>query len=69
MARIAFRFDRMHHGRLRSMIDVINSLESAPPALEQSGDRESVAGGRPMEPDVRSLDDEEADGAYDPPST
>jgi len=69
MARIAFRFDRMHHGRLRSMIDIINALESAPPELEQSGDRESVAGGRPMEPDVRARDDEEADGAYDPSST
>jgi uncharacterized protein (TIGR00730 family) len=29
-ARIAFAFDRMHHGRMREMINVLNDLESAP---------------------------------------
>jgi uncharacterized protein (TIGR00730 family) len=59
MARIAFRFDRMHHGRLRSLIDALNGLASAPPKPTGPADREAVAGGRPMEPDVRARDDEE----------
>ena len=59
MSRIAFRFDRMHHGRLRSLIDACNALASAPPMPEGPADREAVAGGRPMEPDVRARDDEE----------
>ena len=29
-ARIKFNFDRMHHGRLRQLIDAVNDLESAP---------------------------------------
>ncbi|HUP84867.1 MAG TPA: TIGR00730 family Rossman fold protein [Acidimicrobiales bacterium] len=62
MSRIAFRFDRMHHGRLRSLIDAVNSLPSAPPKPEGPSNREAVAGGRPMEPDVRARDDEERGG-------
>jgi uncharacterized protein (TIGR00730 family) len=31
LPRIAFRFDRMHHGRLRELIDALNGHESAPP--------------------------------------
>ena len=61
MSRVAFRFDRQHHGRLRSLIDALNGLASAPPrpAIAGTADRETVAGGRPMEPDVRARDDEE----------
>ena len=59
LSRIAFRFDRMHHGRLRSLIDALNALPSAPPKPEGPADRDTVAGGRPMEPDVRARDDEE----------
>jgi uncharacterized protein (TIGR00730 family) len=59
MARVAFRFDRFHHGRLRSLIDALNALASAPPKPEGPAAREVVAGGRPMEPDVRSREDEE----------
>lgn len=29
-ARIVFQFDRMHHGRLRQLINAVNRLESAP---------------------------------------
>lgn len=57
--RLAFVFDRMHHGRLRSLIDRINGLASAPPRTEGPADREVVAGGRPMEPDVRARDQED----------
>ena len=59
MSRISLRFDRMHHGRLRSLIDALNALPSAPPMPDGPADREAVAGGRPMEPDVRARDDEE----------
>jgi uncharacterized protein (TIGR00730 family) len=65
LPRIAFRFDRMHHGRLRSLIDRINAFESAPSPLEGPADRDVVAGGRPMEPDVRARDDEEAEVGAD----
>ena len=34
LARIGFRFDRMHHGRLRELIDALNALPSAPPVAE-----------------------------------
>ena len=66
MARIALRFDRMHHGRLRSLIDALNALPSAPPKPVGPADREAVAGGRPMEPDVRARDDEEGVGDDEP---
>ncbi len=69
LARITFRFDRMHHGRLRSLIDAINSLDSAPVDHPQPAVRDAVAGGRPMEPDVRARDDEESDGSYEVPVT
>ncbi len=61
LARLAFRFDRLHHGRLRSLIDRINGLASAPAPADRSGPpvRDAVAGGRPMEPDVRARDDED----------
>ncbi len=61
MARITFRFDRIHQGRLRAMIDALNSLGSAPAEIAGPADREVVAGGRPMEPDVRARDDEEGE--------
>ncbi len=59
MARLAFRFDRFHHGRLRSLIDAVNDFASAPPEPTGPVDRDVVAGGRPMEPDVRARDDED----------
>jgi uncharacterized protein (TIGR00730 family) len=59
MVRIAFRFDRLHHGRLRSLIDALNGLPSAPTMPRGPGGRDTVAGGRPMETDVRARDDEE----------
>jgi uncharacterized protein (TIGR00730 family) len=59
LARLAFRFDRLHHGRLREMIDALNRLPSAPPKPEGPAVRDTVAGGRPMESDVRARDDEE----------
>jgi uncharacterized protein (TIGR00730 family) len=31
LARIGLRFDRVHHGRLRELIDAVNRLPSAPP--------------------------------------
>jgi uncharacterized protein (TIGR00730 family) len=65
MARIAFHFDRMHHGRLRSLIDAINALESAPPPPAGPAIRDVVAGGRPMEPDARARDDEEDEADAD----
>ncbi|MEA3077407.1 MAG: hypothetical protein QOF60_2315 [Actinomycetota bacterium] len=58
LARIAFVFDRIHHGRLRTLIDTLNSLPSAPPEVVGPADREHAAGGRPMEPDIRARDDE-----------
>jgi hypothetical protein len=63
LPRLAFRFDRMHHGRLRSLIDRINGLATAPTTIEGPAERDVVAGGRPMEPDVRARDDEEAGAA------
>ena len=59
LPRIAFRFDRMHHGRLRDLIDALNALPSAPPKPAGPADRDTAAGGRPMESDVRARDDEE----------
>ena len=61
MARITLRFDRIHHGRLRSLIDALNGLASAPDEIAGPADREVVAGGRPMEPDIRARDDEEGE--------
>jgi uncharacterized protein (TIGR00730 family) len=45
--RIAFRFDLMHHGRLRQLIDALNALDSAPPVQERAPDRDTAAGGAP----------------------
>jgi uncharacterized protein (TIGR00730 family) len=59
LARLVLRFDRMHHGRLRTLIDRINGLASAPTTPTGPPDRDIVAGGRPMEADVRARDDEE----------
>ena len=58
LPRLTLQFDRMHHGRLRSFIDALNQLPSAPRELEPPAggraQREAVAGGRPMEADLRS---------------
>ena len=45
--RIAFRFDLMHHGRLRQLIDDLNALGSAPPVQKPAPDRDTAAGGAP----------------------
>jgi uncharacterized protein (TIGR00730 family) len=70
LARLAFRFDRVSHGRLRAMIDVLNRLRSAPPqpavpdqgattsagAPPESGGRAAgVAGAGPLDPAVDSF--------------
>ncbi|HEX7168192.1 MAG TPA: TIGR00730 family Rossman fold protein [Acidimicrobiales bacterium] len=62
LPRIAFTFDRMNHGRLRSLIDTINALGSAPVAADRPPTREAAAGGAPMETDVRARAAEEGDG-------
>jgi uncharacterized protein (TIGR00730 family) len=62
LPRIAFHFDRIHHGRLRALIDTINRLPSAPPELDaRPALREQAAGGRPMETDVRARAAEEGE--------
>jgi uncharacterized protein (TIGR00730 family) len=63
LARIVFRFDRMHHGRLRMLIDRLNTLDSAPAESVGPAHREAVAGGRPMEPDIRARDEEDEEQA------
>ncbi len=60
LARITFNFDRLHHGRLRMLIDALNELPSAPAVQTGPPDRETAAGGKPMEADSRSLEEEEA---------
>jgi hypothetical protein len=37
LPRIAFRFDLMHHGRLRKLIDTVNRFSSAPPPGSMPG--------------------------------
>ena len=61
LPRIAFTFDRVHHGRLRLLIDALNRLESAPAEAEGPGTRDEVAGGKPMEADVRARAAEEGE--------
>ena len=47
LARIQLVFDRLHHDRLRQLIDALNSLPSAPPSHAAAGDRDLAAGGPP----------------------
>jgi uncharacterized protein (TIGR00730 family) len=63
LPRIVFRFDRMHHGRLRMLIDRLNGLDSAPEETVGPAHREAVAGGRPMESDIRARDEEDEEQA------
>ena len=49
LPRIALHFDLLHHGRLRQLIDTINTLDSSPPELMGPAERDLVAGGRPDE--------------------
>ena len=37
LPRLVFRFDQMHHGRLRQLIDTVNRFSSAPPAGSMPG--------------------------------
>ena len=37
LPRIAFKFDQVHHGRLRQLIDAVNRFSSAPPAGSMPG--------------------------------
>jgi hypothetical protein len=59
LPRLTLRFDRLHHGRLRSFIDALNRLPSAPKEIATPSTgrarREEVAGGAPMEADLRSI--------------
>jgi uncharacterized protein (TIGR00730 family) len=61
LPRIVFAFDRVHHGRLRTLIDALNRLDSAPPEATSFERREQVAGGKPMEADVRTRSDEDCE--------
>jgi hypothetical protein len=56
LPRLGLRFDRMHHGRLRELIDALNSLPSAPP----------VSGPPPTKPERERARDEAADPAHAP---
>ncbi|MCA1692407.1 MAG: LOG family protein, partial [Actinobacteria bacterium] len=47
LARLAFRFDRMSHGRLRALIDALNRLSSAPPLTVPDIAATSAAGTPP----------------------
>jgi uncharacterized protein (TIGR00730 family) len=47
LPRLAFQFDRMSHGRLRSLIDALNRLPSAPPLAAPDASAASSAGSPP----------------------
>jgi uncharacterized protein (TIGR00730 family) len=68
LPRLTLRFNRMHHGRLRSFIDALNRLPSAPRETviptEGRAQREEVAGGLPMEADLRTV--AQAEGETEP---
>ncbi|MCU1460650.1 MAG: log [Acidimicrobiales bacterium] len=60
LPRLALRFDRMSHGRLRALIDAINALDSAPPIAGPEIDRDAFeSAGSPME-DVEVMDDSDS---------
>jgi len=47
LPRIALHFDRASHGRLRALIDALNSLSSAPPVAAPDPDSAEAAGSPP----------------------
>ena len=47
LPRIALHFDRASHGRLRALIDALNSLDSAPPLAAPDPDSAAAAGSPP----------------------
>jgi hypothetical protein len=47
LPRIALHFDRSSHGRLRSLIDALNSLPSAPPVAAPDPESATAAGSPP----------------------
>jgi len=49
LPRIAFRFDRMSHGRLRTLIDTVNRLGTAPPLASLPDPSSAVSAGIPPE--------------------
>jgi uncharacterized protein (TIGR00730 family) len=51
LPRIALHFDRASHGRLRALIDALNHLPSAPPALVAPDPDSAAAAGTPPEVD------------------
>jgi hypothetical protein len=59
LPRIAMHFDRASHGRLRALIDALNSLPSAPPVAAPDPDS-AAAAGSPPEVDPAADDDGEA---------
>ena len=64
LARIAFHFDRMRHGRLRALIGAVNGLSAAPPlALPDLG--AIAAAGTPVDPVEEGGDVEASDTVDD----
>jgi uncharacterized protein (TIGR00730 family) len=59
LPRIALHFDRASHGRLRVLIDALNSLPSAPPLAAPDTDS-AVAAGSPPEVDAGNDEDDGA---------
>lgn len=65
LARLVLRFDRMSHGRLRTLLDTLNRLESAPPATVLDPSAARAAGAPPedgesvgpaaLDPDVGAM--------------
>jgi len=49
LPRIAFRFDRMSHGRLRALIDTVNRFGTAPPLASLPDPSSAVSAGVPPE--------------------
>ena len=62
LARIAFHFDRMRHGRLHALIAAVNRLSSAPP-LALPDLAATTAAGTPVDPAEDGEDVDAGDGA------
>jgi hypothetical protein len=64
LPRIALHFDRASHGRLRALIDALNTLPSAPPLLAGPDPDSARSAGSP--PDLDLDADDHAEAAPDP---
>jgi len=60
LPRIALHFDRASHGRLRALIDALNALPSAPPALTAPDPESVAAAGSPPEVDEDAGSEQDA---------